>query len=155
MPRFSCDSREGREFCRRVLDQEVLILQVINFNLRIVTSLSAAFKVIKSSFNSCEEPVQKRISFITMWLIHTSYKSVVVLLYTPMEIALACIEAALECPCYKDLAHTYREYIGISTDWYEKYDLSLNTDKILGNVFQPLRNLLTNNQQRFYHIFSI
>jgi hypothetical protein len=132
--KLATESKEFRDLCKRVLDQEILILQIINFNLKVKTAALEAFEIVKYAefqAKSKDEEARKKLMFYIQWLIRASYKTSAVIVYSPLQIALVCVDAALDCPSHQKDS-TFRQFYEIPSDWILAKDSTLTTEKTHG-----------------------
>jgi hypothetical protein len=121
---------------RRVLDQEVLVLQVMGFHLKFSTVANCSAQLTKRHL-TIEENVMKKSVFYSLWLIQALYRSVAILIYTPQELSVAVIDASLECPSH-DRRFTFKELTNTPRDWYKAFMPDMTQEKIMGNWVFPL-----------------
>eukprot|EP00475_Leptophrys_vorax_P026583 TRINITY_DN3764_c0_g1_i1.p1 TRINITY_DN3764_c0_g1~~TRINITY_DN3764_c0_g1_i1.p1 ORF type:complete len:366 (-),score=98.33 TRINITY_DN3764_c0_g1_i1:272-1369(-) len=129
--RYAVDSKEGREFCRRVLDQEVLVLQVMGFHLKFATVANCNTQLSKRYLQKdIDENILKKIVYYSMWMMRAMHKSVAILIYSPQELSIALLVAAMDCPAHTDTKYSYREYTNTPRDWFKQHLPNFTYDNI-------------------------
>lgn len=99
------ETRNSRDLTRHILDNEILLLQVMNFHIKLDPPLAVAMQIFKKVFvgsgseNSAlfyiPKDAQQEILKSLKSVLNSSNQTIVCCFASPKEIAVACIQMAI------------------------------------------------------------
>lgn len=144
------ESRIFKEFCTKILDDELLLLQAVQFNLRPKLPYSICLSILNgphTPLQSIAKDVRKKLAQFTWWFINSSLKSTLCLTASPLEISIACLQAAADMPEIMELDQTLA--MKEKDMWWESFDPNFTkerysqlADQFIGMIEEELRNRL-------------